>query len=70
MNLELSNVSKFSIWVAVCVSIGLTAAAVDGATVAGIIRTALAACVLMVVGLLIVALLRSRKNSCSTGRRE
>ncbi len=68
MNLELSSVSKISIWVVVCVSIGLTAAAIDGATATGIIKTALIVCVLMVVGLLIVAFLRRRNHSDSTDR--
>lgn len=54
--MALSNVTKFSIWAASCVSLGLLAAAVDGATPLGLAKAALIMASLMVIVLLVALL--------------
>ncbi len=62
----MSKATRISIWFVCCVSLGLALAYVDGATLSGIIKTAIGACALMVAALIAVAFLRNRDNKSTS----
>ncbi len=62
MKKPLSKSTKFSIWVATCVSIGIIFGLIDGKSIKAGITVALIVSVIMVVGFIIVALQKKKKN--------
>ena len=51
MKSQMSNYTKFTIWVVACVSIGLITAAIDGVSPDAIFKVALIAACIMIIGL-------------------